>query len=106
MTAKSNVTVPLSHPIQVDGKAVDSITVRRPLVKDLIAAERQPGEIAQEAAVLSECSGLSLADVGSIDAEDYRRIIRETELGFMSDAAAPPAPSEAPESKGASGASS
>ena len=101
-----SVTVPLSYPIESGGKTVDSITVRRPLLKDLIAAERQPGEIGQEAAVLSECSGISLKDLGQLDAADYRRIIRETELGFISDAAEPQAPSGGPESQEAPGAPS
>lgn len=100
------VIVPLSRPIDVDGKSVSSLTLRRPLVRDLIAAERQPGEIAQEAYLVSACSGLPFEAVGRMDAADYRRIVRESELGFTSGAAGTQAPSGTPESPEASGAPS
>lgn len=100
------VSVPLSHPIDVDGKTVSTLTLRRPVVRDLIAAERQPGEIAQEASVLSACSGLPFDAVGRIDAADYRRIVRQAELGFFSGAAETQDPSAAPKSPEASGAPS
>ena len=100
------VTVPLSHPIAVDGKTVSSLTLRRPLVRDLIAAERQPGEIGQEAYLISACSGVPFEAVGRLDAVDYRRILRESELGFFSGAAGTQDPSDTPESPEASGAPS
>ena len=102
MTA-DRVTVDLDHPIEVDGAAVASLSLRRPLVRDLIAAERQPGEIGQEAAVIAACSGLSFEAVGRLDATDYRRVLRESQLGFFSDAAGTPDPSGAPASTAASG---
>ena len=98
-----SITVDLSHPIEVDGRTVSSVSVRRPLVKDLIKAERQPGEIGQEAALLSSCSGLSFDAVGRLDAADYRRIVREAELGFTSPGAGTPDRSDIPESPEASG---
>ena len=118
------ISVSLDHPIDVDGRTVSSLTLRRPLVKDLIAAERQPGDIAQEAALLAECSGLPFEAVGRLDASDYRaitlrselafastpddqrRILIEAGLGFMLVPDGAPDPSAAPESPEASGAPS
>ena len=100
---KDTVTATLTHPIEVDGKTIASITLRRPLVRDLIAAERQPGDVAQDASVLSACSGLSFEAVGRMDAGDYARIMAEAELGFFSALAGAPAPSDTPASKAESG---
>ena len=100
------VTVSLSHPIEEDGKTVSSLTLRRPLVRDLIASERQPGDIAQEAYLLSACSGLPFEAIGRMDAADYRRIVAEAELGFFSVSAGTQDPSGAPELPEASGAPS
>ena len=82
--AKKTVDIPLSHPIEVDGETVSSLTLRRPLVKDMIAAERQPGAIGQEAATISACAGLPFEAVGRLDAEDYRRVLLRAELAFAS----------------------
>ena len=100
------ITTSLSRPIEVDGKTVDSVTLRRPLVRDLIEAERQPGEVGQDAAVLAACSGLPFEAVGRMDAGDYRRIMAEAELGFFSGSGGPWAPSGAPESPEATDARS
>ena len=90
------VAVPLSHPIEVDGKTVSELSLRRPLVRDLIAAERQPGEIGQEAALIAACSGLSMEAVGRLDADDYCRVVLTGGMGFFSTAARPPDPSGTP----------
>ena len=90
------VAVSLSRPIEVDGKTISSLTLRRPLVRDLIAAERQPGDIAQEAALLSLCAGIPFETIGRLDAADYRRIVHKAELGFTPNSAGPPDPSGAP----------
>lgn len=85
---KKTVTVPLLHPIDVDGKTLSSLTLRRPLVRDMIAAERQPGATGQEAAIISACGGIPFEAAGRLDAEDYRRITLQSELAFASTAAA------------------
>ncbi len=103
---EDQITVTLTHPIEIDGKTVSSLTLRRPLVKDLIAAERQPGYVGQDAALLAQCAGINFADVGKIDAGDYRRIIGESDLGFFSSDAGPQEPSGDPASTAASGAPS
>lgn len=76
------VTLPLDRPIEVDGKTVSELTLRRPLVRDLIVAERQPGQIGQEAALLALCSGIPFEAVGRLDADDYRRVVAEGDAAF------------------------
>ena len=101
--SKDTITVSLSYPIEVDGKTVSSLTFRRPKVKDLIAAERQPGAIGEESALIAICAGIPFVAAGEIDADDYRRIVRETQLGFTPDDAEPQGRSAAPASPAASG---
>ena len=78
------VSVSLTYPIEVDGRTVSSLTLRRPLVKDMIAAERQPGAIGQEAAMIAACSGVPFKAVGRLDASDYRAVTLRSELAFAS----------------------
>ena len=76
--------VTLQHPFEVRGKSHTELTVRRPLVRDLIAADRQPGGVGSSAALLATCAGLSVADVGHMDAADFRAILAHgATLGFF-----------------------
>ena len=77
------VTVTLSHPVEYQGKTVDTLQCRRPLVRDLIAAERQDGEIAREAALLARCADVDYAMIGLVDAADYHRAARAVGLDFF-----------------------
>ena len=65
----------LKHPLKLHNESVATVTVRRPLVRDLIAAERQPGVIASDAALVAVCASLSFGDFGHVDAEDFRAIM-------------------------------
>ena len=76
--------VTLQHPFEVRGTSYTELTVRRPLVRDLIAADRQPGVIGSNAALLATCAGLSVADIGHMDAADFRAILAQgATLGFF-----------------------
>ena len=77
-------TFTLDHPVEVGGQRHETLVVRRPVVRDLIAAERQPGEIAREANLLSICAGVGMNVVGALDVRDYHRIAIETGLRFFS----------------------
>ena len=79
-------TYTLRRPLDVGGKRIETVTVRRPLVRDLIAADRQPGETGGTAALVAICAGIPLADFGGLDAADYRAILRQGyRLGFFGD---------------------
>ena len=97
--SENTVTVTLDHPIEINGATRTSLTLRRPQVRDLIAAERQPGEIAQEAALIAGCADIPFEAVGRLDAADYSKIVSEAGLGFFSAPAGPPVPSGGPGSK-------
>lgn len=76
--------VRLIRSIQVRGSETDRLTLRRPLVRDLIEAERQPGAVGSAAALFAACSDVPLADFARLDAADFRAIAREGErLGFF-----------------------
>ena len=99
-------TFTLARPVEVRGKTYSAITVRRPLVRDLIAAERQPGNTASDAALLAICAGVPFGDLGYFDAGDFRSLlIRAGDLGFFGggeDEAPPPKTTPPGASSGAS----
>ena len=74
---------PLAVPVEHKGTTHTELAVRRPKVKDLIAAERQPGEIAREAALLAICAGVPFTMVGEMDVADYRSIVVRTGIDFL-----------------------
>ena len=74
----------LAHPTKIRNQEYTELTVRRPLVRDLIAAERQPGDVASGAALVALCADVPFADFGYFDAEDFRAILAKGELhGFF-----------------------
>lgn len=77
-------TYTLARPIKVRGKEFTTLTVRRPIVRDLIAADRQPGPVASTAALVAACADMSVADFGYVDGADFRNMLaRGTALGFF-----------------------
>ena len=74
----------LTRPFRIRGREHTTLTVRRPLVRDLIAADRQPGSVAAAAALVAVCADVPVADFGYMDAEDFRAVLaRGTALGFF-----------------------
>ncbi len=76
--------IPLDRPIEGKDGKITSLTVRRPLVKDLIASERQPTATGREAALLSICAGIPFGDVGKMDVADYHRAVVRSGVDFLS----------------------
>ena len=82
--SNDSFTHKLAHPVTIRDKSYDELTVRRPLVRDLIAADRQPGGVAAGAALVAICTGISFGDFGHVDAGDFRAILTRGEgLGFF-----------------------
>lgn len=74
----------LTHPISHDGERISVLTLRRPLVRDLINAERQPGDVGSSSALLAACAGIPLTTFSLLDAADYRGLTRAaTRQGFF-----------------------
>ena len=94
----------LERPKEVRDKTYTSLTLRRPLVRDLIAAERQPGKVAADAALLAICADVPFGDFGHLDAGDFRAIMdRAEEHGFFGAGAPTPDDSSASSTPGPAG---
>ena len=65
----------LVRRVEVRGKTYAEVKLRRPLVRDLIAAERQEGKVAGDAALIAICGDIPLGDLGHFDAADFRAIV-------------------------------
>lgn len=97
-------TYVLLRPKKVRDKELSSLVVRRPLVRDLIAAERQPGKVAGDAALIAICAGIPFADFGHLDAGDFRTIMQLAEdRGFFGGGGETPGESSASSTPGPAG---
>ncbi|MFM0647229.1 phage tail assembly protein [Paraburkholderia bryophila] len=71
-----SVTVKLNYPTEFDGVLRDTLTFRRPKVRDMRAAQKvAPGdEEAQELAIFATLAGVSPMDLEGLDLGDYHRV--------------------------------
>ncbi len=73
-----DATIKLDHAVNLPPHpAVTELTVRRPKVKDELAAKRNrtdPAEI--EVALLASLTGQSPAVIGELDLDDYDKLVR------------------------------
>ena len=80
--------IKLTHPLNIDGRMVAEVTIRRPQVKDLRALEksREPGagEIDQGIAMAAVLCGIPVAAIDEMDAGDFA-VISEAITGFLPD---------------------
>ena len=87
--ATDTLVFALERPITHNGRTLKTLTLRRPLVRDLIAANRQAqgsGPTAGDAALVAACADVPFTAVGHLDAADFRRLLREGQVaGFFSD---------------------
>ena len=100
-----NFNYTLLRPKTVRNKTYESLTVRRPLVRDLIAAERQPGKVGGDAALIAICADIPFSDFGHLDAGDFRAAMQLAEdRGFfggdtaLEDSSSPSTPAPAGDS--------
>ncbi|CAM3791984.1 phage tail assembly protein [Castellaniella denitrificans] len=65
-------TVELKYPVEIDGAQVSSLTLRRPKVRDNLAAEKMGGSNAErEIALLALLAEVSPAALHELDMGDY-----------------------------------
>lgn len=71
-----SVTVRLNYPTAFDGVVRDTLTLRRPKVRDMRAAQKvAPGdEEGQELAIFAALAGVSPNDLEGMDLGDYHRV--------------------------------
>lgn len=72
-------TIKLKHPITVDGSEVDTVTLRRPTVQDLLSIDKVSGAIAMSVKMISNLAELTPEQVHQIDAQDFAAISRTFE---------------------------
>ena len=84
-TPLESATVALLHPIEVNSATVSTVTMRRPIVRDLRAAQRQAGSSAAEVELMmfSNLCELAPEAIELMDLGDYRELQRAYE-GFLS----------------------
>ena len=79
------VVVDLTRPLKVGGgDEVGRLTLSRPRVSDLVAAERQPTPTAREAMLASRCAGVSYLAISALGAGDWQAVLQA--LGVQYDA--------------------
>ena len=65
-------TVELKFPVEIDGTSVSVLTLRRPKVRDNLAAEKMGGTNAErEIALLAMLADVSPNDLHELDMGDY-----------------------------------
>ncbi|CAN7395522.1 phage tail assembly protein [Paraburkholderia terricola] len=71
-----SVIVKLDYPVAFDGVVRDTLTLRRPKVRDMRAAQKiAPGdEEGQELAIFAALAGVSPNDLEGMDLGDYHRV--------------------------------
>ena len=75
--------ITLEYPASDGGAKIDSLTMRRPKVRDLLAAERQGGTDAdREMRLFSNLCEVSPDCISDMDMSDYLRL-QEVYKGFL-----------------------
>ena len=86
-----DVKVKLKHAIELQGgKTIDEVTMRCPLVEDIIRSENKAppdgSPTAGDAALLAEISNIDMAAVRKLRAPDFRHILAKgIAAGFFGD---------------------
>ena len=67
--------ITLDYPIQLEGKELSEITLRRPKVSDVVAVRKSKrDEAEQEVSLIASLSGLPPSAIESIDLADYKKL--------------------------------
>lgn len=88
-------TFKLSEKVTFNGETLTEVTFRKPLLADMLAADRVEGEKSKEAAIYASVCGVSFDLFIRIEAADYMTIVAKADA-FAGEASAP-----APEVTGA-----
>jgi hypothetical protein len=79
----TTTTIPLKHPIKVNGQERQTIELRRPKVSDYKAASRGGGaDEDKEIRLVANLAQLTPAEVEELDMADMK-VIQETLKGFI-----------------------
>ncbi|WP_422011008.1 phage tail assembly protein [Reyranella sp.] len=76
MTDSNNIT--LSHPLDHEGKKITTLKIRRPIVADMLAAQKvSANEPERELNLIAVLTGLPRAAVEQLDMRDYMALQRK-----------------------------
>lgn len=77
-------TIKLAYPVLVDGDTVNALQLRRPVVRDMLAADKAAGsEAEKEIRMFSNLCEVAPSVIESLDLADYTRL-QETYKDFLS----------------------
>ena len=79
----NSVSIELEYPITVAGASVGVLSMRRPKVGDILAANRIKDDVEKEVSIFANLCQVAPADIHALDYKDYRKL-QETFLGFTS----------------------
>lgn len=67
--------IKLSKPIEHGGKTINEVTVRPPVLGDLLMADAVQGEATKQAAIYASIAGVPLPAFKQLAPADYSRIV-------------------------------
>ena len=77
-------TIKLQYPLHVDGLVIEKITMRRPLVRDRLVAEKTNGsEVEKEIRLIANLCEMAPQHIELLDLADYVKL-QECLAGFLS----------------------
>lgn len=80
----SGGTIRLQYPLTVDGMRVDTLNMRRPLVRDRLVAEKASGsEVEKEIRLIANLCEMAPQAIEQLDLADYTQV-QECLAGFLS----------------------
>ena len=83
-TSAPSVRIPLQYPLTIDGMQFDSLTLRRPLVRDRLIAEKASGsEAEKEIRFVANLCDMAPQHIELLDLSDYTKI-QECLSNFLS----------------------
>ena len=83
-------TIKLTHPIEADGGTVSALQLRRPRVRDMLAADKTAGsEAEKEVQMFASLCEVTPGVIEALDLTDYMTL-QETYRGFLSSGPAMP----------------
>ena len=84
LPVNSNKTIQLQYPVMVGGAVLEQITMRRPLVRDRLIAEKASGsDVEKEIRLLANLCELAPDTIEILDMADYIKL-QECLAGFLS----------------------
>ena len=80
----TNETIRLQYPLSIDGMAVENLSMRRPLVRDRLIAEKVQGsEIEKEIRLIANLCEMAPQHIELLDLSDYAKL-QEKLASFLS----------------------